>query len=116
MKTKQKCPHCGRKVYEVITLKERIKNEGMGNACGYCRFEENDIKDRVDLREMYIDINKKYFDSKLPDVSRVKLVWNTNMISTAGRCSKDKKTIQISSYYHNLHPDELESTVAHEMI
>ncbi len=116
MKVKQKCPHCGRKVYEVITLKERIEKEGMGNACEHCRFDDNDIRDKVDLKEMYVRLNKTYFNDKLPAVSRVKIEWNTDMRSTAGRCWRSRKLIHISSYYHNLHPDELESTVAHEMI
>lgn len=116
MKVKQKCPHCKRKVYEVITLKERIEKEGVLNACEFCRFDENNIMDKVDLKEMYTNINEKYFDNRLPKVSKVNILWNTKLRSTAGRCWRKKNLIHISSYYHNLHPEELESTLAHEMI
>lgn len=116
MQTKQNCPHCGNKVYTLITIKSRIKNEGILNACEYCRFEENDIKDKVSLKELYIEYNKKYFNNKLPGIHKVTLEWSNKMTRTAGSCNSKKRHIKIGAYYHNRHPEELDSTLVHEMI
>jgi predicted metal-dependent hydrolase len=116
MDIKQKCPHCGKMAYQISSLHNRIEKEGFFNACEYCRFEDSNIRNKVDLKKLYIKLNEIYFNNKLPDVSEVKLEWNASMTSTAGLCVPSKKLIKISYKYHNLHPKEINNTMAHEMI
>lgn len=118
MKSKVKCPHCKRKVHKLITLIERVEEEGIFNACKYCIAEDKNIIDRVNLKETYTNYNNKYFNNKLPNANLINLRWNSYLRVAAAYCIKgiDGYSIEFNPTYFNNYPDEFESIFIHEMI
>src|SRR6056297_742197 len=42
--------------------------------------------------------------------------WSRRMTAVAGRCFYNKKIIRLSVDYHRKHPEQIENTLAHELI
>jgi len=69
------------------------------------------VEDR-ELRRLYDKLNQQYFGGKLPPAQ---IEWSTRM-RIAGSCRPDKPEIRLSVSYHTYYPEEIESTLLHEML
>jgi len=65
-----------------------------------------------DLAEMFVKLNQKYFDGKLPDA---RIEWSTRMVH-AGKCEDKQRLIRLGVAYHKHYPDDIIDTLKHEMI
>lgn len=65
-----------------------------------------------DLSALYISLNNKYFDGKLPDA---RIEWSTRMIH-AGKCEEKQRIIRLGVAYHKHYPEDIIDTLKHEMI
>ena len=65
-----------------------------------------------ELANLFVRLNQKHFTGSLP-VARVQ--WS-NRLRIAGSCRPQTREIRLSSLYHTHYPDELESTLLHEML
>ena len=70
------------------------------------------------LYELYKFFNSKYFKNTLPKSSEVILEWSGRLTASAGICypKANKPIIRLSTHYHEDFPEEIESTLLHEMI
>src|SRR6056297_3049978 len=70
------------------------------------------------LYELYDEFNIKYFNSILPKSSKIVLEWSGRLTASAGICYRKPKNsiIRLSTHYHEDFPEEIESTLLHEMI
>jgi predicted SprT family Zn-dependent metalloprotease len=67
-----------------------------------------------DLNKMYKEYNKKYFDSKLPQDTKVK--WSKQLKTCAGNCYPLGKEIKLAVFYAEQYPNEIKNVLIHEMI
>jgi predicted SprT family Zn-dependent metalloprotease len=65
-----------------------------------------------DLARMYADFNQRYFGGAL---GPAQVMWSQRM-RIAGNCRPETREIRLSIQYHTFYPDELESTLLHEML
>ncbi|MEM4261126.1 MAG: hypothetical protein QXG00_07830, partial [Candidatus Woesearchaeota archaeon] len=98
-----KCPHCGKMARQLSSIYERL-DEGLLNACEYCKYEGKNIKDVIDLNAAYTKFNQIYFDYRLPSVEFVDISWN-NRLRIGGRCYYGENKIEMGLFYLNKHPD-----------
>lgn len=74
----------------------------------------------VNLYELYDEFNREFFNGSLPGAPEVTVEWSSRLTSSAGLCrinkKTKKKTIRISTHYHEKFPDDIEATLLHEMI
>lgn len=91
-------------------FKDEIKREYKNN------FKKS-IKEimKIKLMPIYSYLNSQYFLDKKLNEKFQKIEWSKRMTSSAGKCTGDG-IIRLSVDYHRKHPEEIESTVAHEMI
>ncbi|MCC5911946.1 MAG: SprT family zinc-dependent metalloprotease [Clostridiaceae bacterium] len=66
------------------------------------------------LYALYEEFNTKYYNGKLP--SNVTIEWSNRLTRSAGMCYPSKKIIRLSTHYHKKFPEEIGSTLLHEMI
>lgn len=69
-----------------------------------------------ELLRRYDRFSRLYFDNKLPPASEVTVEWSTRLISSAGLCRPRERLIRLSVPYHVKFPNEVDSTLLHEMI
>lgn len=67
-----------------------------------------------ELHTIYDVFNFKYFDAQLPN--KVTIEWSNRLTRSAGICYIKKKIIRISTHYHIRYPQDIKSTLLHEMI
>lgn len=91
-------------------LKKEIKNKYKNDY----KLSIKEIKN-IDLLSIYKELKEKYFYDKGLDKKFEKIEWSKRMTSCAGKCYGSGK-IRLSIDYHRKHPEEIEGTVAHEMI
>ncbi|KOR64112.1 SprT-like domain-containing protein [Clostridium botulinum] len=84
----------------------------------YEPFNLNDIRNRVDLDQYYTYLNHIYFDDTLTPCDFIELRWNHLLCEDAGMCIKtyNSTAIELNPIYLNLYPEDLSSTLVHEMI
>jgi len=70
------------------------------------------------LYELYEFFNSKYFNNTLPKSSDVLIEWSSRLTASAGICYPKpiNPIIRLSTHYHEKFPEEIESTLLHEMI
>lgn len=72
------------------------------------------------LYSMYERFRNLYFSDGqghlLPPPQQVRIEWSNRLTSSAGICYPKRRTIRLSTHYHVSHPDDVESTLLHEMI
>lgn len=70
------------------------------------------------LYELYDNFNSKYFNNTLPKSSEIIIEWSGRLTASAGICYRKAKNsiIRLSTHYHKDFPEEIESTLLHEMI
>lgn len=69
---------------------------------------------QIDLYKLFYSLNSRYFNSSLPLSTKVE--WSNRLTGSAGICYTNKKIIRLSTHYHTRHPEDIESTLIHEMI
>lgn len=77
------------------------------------------LKDLFSIEELYrlyCEYNYKYFNNKLPKRDEVTIEWSTRLSCSAGVCYRQRKLIRLSTAYHIRYPEEIGSTLLHEMI
>lgn len=67
---------------------------------------------RLDLEEIYRELNRKFWRGKLP---RVRVEWSTRL-RVAGQCLSKRGPIQLGLRYHLHYPRDLRRTLKHEMV
>ena len=76
----------------------------------------------AELAALYSSLRRRYFwagDGRgclLPPAGEVAIEWSTRLTASAGVCYPGKRLIRLSTHYHRRFPDEVESTLLHEMI
>lgn len=70
----------------------------------------------VELYEKYEYYNKELFNDSLPKADSVTIEWDQRLKAAAGNCRVGRKHIKLSPAYHAKFPEEIESTLVHEMI
>lgn len=76
------------------------------------KLSKEDLKN-LDLKKLYYSLKDKYFKNR--DMSSFENVkWNNKFSAIAGR--EKGGLIELSSKYHQKYPDEIVSTLLHEMI
>lgn len=98
-------------IYEDNSIIEKIKEE-YSNDFKKSRAE---IK-AIDLYPIYEEMKELYFRNKDKVTSEINLKWSARLSSSAGNCRPGSKLIKLSVDYHRKHPEEIESTLIHEMI
>lgn len=76
-------------------------------------FSKTDVK----LKSLYNYYNDLFFGGSLP--LAIPVFWNSRMTGAAGKCVVRRNgtgAIMLSPHYHEKFPEELESTLVHEMI
>lgn len=73
-----------------------------------------DLPQVEELQSRYREFNERYFENVLP--GEIIIEWSKRMTSAAGLCNFRKKTIKLSVWYHLKYPEEIDSTLLHEMI
>ncbi|MDW7667612.1 MAG: SprT-like domain-containing protein [Bacillota bacterium] len=70
------------------------------------------------LYELYGSFNTKYFNNTLPKPSDIIIEWSGRLTASAGVCypKSYKPIIRLSTHYHEDFPEDIESTLLHEMI
>lgn len=72
------------------------------------------------LKQWYAELRLKYFhvngSNKLPPVHEVSIEWSNRLTASAGICYPKKRIIRLSTHYHRRFPEEVRSTLLHEMI
>lgn len=73
-----------------------------------------------DLHRLYQRLRQTYFEGPqgnlLPPAEAVRLEWSNRLTASAGICYPRIRVIRLSTHYHAKHPEEIESTLLHEMI
>jgi len=69
-----------------------------------------------ELYELYNKFNILFFYGKLPKPQEVKIEWSDRLSRSAGVCYKNRRIIRLSTSYHFKYPEDIESTLLHEMI
>lgn len=74
-----------------------------------------------DLTPLYAKLRATYFrapggGSHLPPPDAVRVEWSNRLTASAGICYPRVRVIRLSTHYHKKYPDEIESTLLHEMI
>ncbi len=67
-----------------------------------------------ELYRIYDEYNVKYFQSQLSD--NITIEWSSRLTRSAGICYMKKKIIRLSTHYHMRYPQDIKSTLLHEMI
>lgn len=79
-----------------------------------------DLPDVVYLKRLYSQLRSKYFTEDgvplVPAADSVTIQWSTRLTSSAGVCYPQKRVIRLSTHYHRRYPQDIESTLLHEMI
>ena len=70
----------------------------------------------VELYEKYEYYNSILFNDSLPKAESVTIEWDQRLTAAAGNCRAGRKHIKLSPAYHTKFPEEIESTLVHEMI
>jgi len=65
-----------------------------------------------DLSELFDELNRKYFDGRLP---KAKIEWSSRM-KHAGKCLSRNLIIRLGHDYHKYYPEDIVDTLKHEMI
>lgn len=65
---------------------------------------------------LYEEYNRLYFANKLPPTKDVILAYSGRLTAAAGICYPSKRIIRLSTHYHTKYPEEVGSTLLHEMI
>lgn len=68
------------------------------------------------LYAMYESFNTLYFGGRLPPAARVTIEYSNRLTASAGICYPKRRTIRISTHYHLKFPEDVGSTLLHEMI
>lgn len=72
------------------------------------------------LYQMYERFRSSYFRDGdrllIPPSQEVTIEWSNRLTASAGVCYPKRRIIRLSPYYHRTHPDDVESTLLHEMI
>lgn len=78
------------------------------------------LPEEAQLRSLYACLRGKYFTEAgrclLPPACDVRIEWSKRLTSSAGICYPGKRLIRLSTHYHQRFPEEIESTLLHEMI
>lgn len=78
------------------------------------------LPDEPSLRRLYDTFRTRYFKDGekylIPPVDEVCIEWSNRLTSSAGICYPKRRIIRLSTHYHRAYPDDIESTLLHEMI
>lgn len=69
-----------------------------------------------ELYRLYEIFNARYFAGKLPPAANITITYSNRLTASAGVCYPQRRIIRLSSHYHLKFPDDVESTLLHEMI
>lgn len=80
----------------------------------------SELPSEAALYRLYEECRERYFRDGgaclLPPAGRVRIEWSNRLTSSAGVCYPKERIIRLSTFYHRAHPEEVESTLLHEMI
>lgn len=79
-----------------------------------------ELPDAAYLSRLYDRLRHRYFteggDPLLPGPEDITIQWSNRLTSSAGVCYPQKRVIRLSTHYHRRFPQDIESTLLHEMI
>lgn len=85
---------------------------------------EGSLPSRAELEHLYRSYRLQYFRKEddvqtafwIPSVDEVEIAWSSRLTSSAGICYPGRRIIRLSTHYHHRFPEEVGSTLLHEMI